>query len=121
MAVAFPIAVLVGATSMTFMTTATAIVQLRADPQMRGRVLALQSMVFLGSTPIGAPILGAICDEWGPRAGVLVGAVAAFAAAAWGTVAVRARTQGCRARSRHDLARELEHARWRAPTPAPPG
>ena len=89
LAIAFPLAVLIGATSMTFMTSSTAIVQLRSDPQMRGRVLALQSMVFLGSTPIGGPILGAICDVWGARAGVLVGAVAAFAAAVWGVYAVR--------------------------------
>jgi MFS family permease len=89
LAVAFSLAVLVGAASMTFMTSSTAIVQLRADPQMRGRVLALQSMVFLGSTPIGGPILGAVCDAWGARAGVLVGAAGAFAAAAWGYVATR--------------------------------
>ena len=89
LAIAFPLAVLIGAASMTFMTSSTAIVQLRADPQMRGRVLALQSMVFLGSTPIGGPILGAVCDAWGARAGVLVGAIAAFAAAAWGFVAAR--------------------------------
>ena len=99
LAIAFPLAVLVGATSMTFMTSATAIVQLRAEPQMRGRVLALQSMVFLGSTPIGGPILGAVCDEWGPRAGVLVGAVAAFAAAAWGAVAIRRGLRSTRAQS----------------------
>jgi MFS family permease len=120
LAVAFPIAVLVGATSMTFMTTATAIVQLRADPQMRGRVLALQSMVFLGSTPIGAPVLGAVCDEWGPRAGVLVGAVAAFAAAAWGTVAVRRGIKDPGAQPPRSGARDRARS-WRAPTPAPPG
>ena len=44
--------------SIAFMTTSTAIVQLRSDPSMRGRVLALQAIVFLGSTPIGGPILG---------------------------------------------------------------
>ena len=120
LAIAFPIAVLVGATSMTFMTSATAIVQLRADPQMRGRVLALQSMVFLGSTPIGAPILGAVCDEWGPRAGVLVGAVAAFAAAAWGAVAIRRAISDPGARPPRSGARHRARS-WRAPTPAPPG
>ena len=42
----------------------------RADPvgpEMRGRVLALQAMVFLGSTPIGGPILGWICEQFGAR------------------------------------------------------
>ena len=86
---AFGAAVLVGISSMVFMTSATSIMQLRSDPTMRGRVLALQSIVFLGSTPIGGPILGAICDEWGARAGLLVGGVAAFFAALWGWYAWR--------------------------------
>jgi MFS family permease len=84
LAVAYPVSLLVGFTSIAFMTTATSIVQLRADPSMRGRVLALQAMVFLGSTPIGGPILGAICDAWGARSGLLVGAAAALGASAWG-------------------------------------
>jgi MFS family permease len=86
---AFPIVILVGLTSIAFMTTSTAIVQLRADPVMRGRVLALQAMVFLGSTPIGGPILGAVCDAFGARAGVGIGAVAALGAAAWGAFMLR--------------------------------
>ena len=45
--------------------TSTAIVQIRADPSMRGRVLALQAIVFLGSTPIGGPIVGVISQRYG--------------------------------------------------------
>ena len=45
---AYPIGMIVGISSITFMTTSTAIMQLRADPSMRGRVLALQAIVFLG-------------------------------------------------------------------------
>ena len=71
------------------MITSTAIVQVRSDPSMRGRVLALQAMVFLGSTPIGGPLLGAICDQWGARVGLLVGAAGCAAAAAWGLRVVR--------------------------------
>ena len=56
---------------------------------MRGRVLALQAIVFLGSTPIGGPLLGAVCDWFSPRAGILVGAIACLAAAAWGSYAIR--------------------------------
>ena len=52
---AFPIALFVGLTSVAFITTSTAIVQVKADPAMRGRVLALQGMVLIGSTPIGGP------------------------------------------------------------------
>jgi MFS family permease len=86
---AFPMAVLVGFTGVAFMTTSTAIMQLRASPSMRGRVLALQAMVFLGSTPIGGPILGWLCDATSPRVGLLVGGVATLAAAAWGLANAR--------------------------------
>ncbi|MCU1380386.1 MAG: arabinose efflux permease family protein [Acidimicrobiales bacterium] len=89
LASAYPIVIVVGLTSIAFMTTSTAIVQLRADPAMRGRVLALQAMVFLGSTPIGGPILGVICDAFGARAGVAVGGAAALGAAAWGAYMLR--------------------------------
>lgn len=84
LAAAFPAGILLGLASITFMTTSTAIVQLLAGPAYRGRVLAIQSMVFLGSTPIGGPIVGWITDAWGPRVGLLVGAVACAAAAAYG-------------------------------------
>jgi MFS family permease len=83
----FPLGVVVGCFSIAFMTASTAIVQVRSAPEMRGRVLALQAIVFLGSTPIGGPILGAICDWWGARAGIVVGGLAAVGAAAWGHVA----------------------------------
>lgn len=87
--IAFPIGLAVGWTSIAFMTASTAIVQLRADPAMRGRVLALQAIVFLGSTPIGGPLLGAICDAYGARAGLVVGGVAALGAAGFGSFAMR--------------------------------
>ncbi len=77
-----------GVASMVFMTPSTAIVQLRSDPTMRGRVLALQSIVFLGSTPIGGPILGWVCDAWGARAGLVIGGVSCFVAVAWGLYAL---------------------------------
>lgn len=88
---AFPVAVLLGVASIAFMTTSTAIVQMRAAPEFRGRVLALQSVVFLGSTPIGGPIVGWVADTFGARAGVLLGGVACLVAAAW---AHRALTRG---------------------------
>jgi MFS family permease len=84
LAVAFPVAIALGVTSVGFLTASTAIVQLLADPAYRGRVLALQAMVFLGSTPIGGPIVGWISDLAGPRAGVAVGGLACLAAALYG-------------------------------------
>jgi MFS family permease len=89
LAFAFPVALFVGLASIGFLTASTAIVQVRAAPEMRGRVLALQAMVFLGSTPIGGPILGAVCEAWGARAGLLVGGAACFVAAAIGSLAVK--------------------------------
>jgi MFS family permease len=56
---------------------------------MRGRVLALQSMVFLGSTPLGGPLLGWVSDAWGARVAIAVGAVAAIGAGAFGLYARR--------------------------------
>ena len=86
---AFPLGFVLGMTSIGFLTASTAIVQTEAAPEMRGRVLALQAMVFLGSTPIGGPIVGAIAEYVGPRWAVAVGGVAALGAAAWGTLALR--------------------------------
>lgn len=63
-----------GLMSLTAMTTANAAVQLATDPGMRGRVLALYMAVFLGGTPIGAPIIGWVGDAFGPRATLLIGA-----------------------------------------------
>ena len=88
---AFPVALMVGLTSVAFMTAATAIVQVRADPAMRGRVLALQGMVLIGSTPIGGPVLGAVSDALGPRSALIIGGLGAFAAAAYGRSADRRR------------------------------
>ncbi|HVW35627.1 MAG TPA: MFS transporter [Acidimicrobiia bacterium] len=86
---AFLIGYLVGLGSIMFMTAATSITQLAAHPSMRGRVLALQAIVFLGSTPIGGPIVGAICERWGARYGLAIGGIATLVAAGIGLVTVR--------------------------------
>ena len=86
---AFPLGFAVGVTSISFMTASTAIVQMRAEPSMRGRVLALQAILFLGSTPIGGPVLGVVSDLWGARAGLVVGGLAGIGAALWGRWAFR--------------------------------
>ena len=91
---AFPVGLLVGFASITFLTTSTAIVQLRSDPSMRGRVLALQAMVFLGSTPIGGPIVGFVSEELGARWAIALGAAAALGAGLWGLRAAEQVTAG---------------------------
>jgi MFS family permease len=67
-----------GAVSVTFAASVNSSLQLAVDPAMRGRVMALYSVVFLGSTPIGAPLVGWLAEAQGPRAGLLVGAAAAL-------------------------------------------
>jgi MFS family permease len=66
-----------GFCAMSFMITANTMLQLNAAPQARGRVMALYGVVFLGSTPIGAPIVGVLGEHLGPRVDfILTGAVA---------------------------------------------
>jgi hypothetical protein len=89
LAAAFPVAALVGATSVAYMTAMTAIVQIRSDPHMIGRVLALQTVLLIGTTPIGGPILGAVADASGARVPVLIGGVAALLAAGFGALVTR--------------------------------
>jgi MFS family permease len=86
---AYPLGILVGITSIGFLTASTAIVQTEASPAMRGRVLALQAMVFLGSTPIGGPIVGWVAEHVGPRWSVALGGAAGVGAAIYGTLAGR--------------------------------
>ena len=70
-----------GAVSVTFAAGVNSTLQLAADPLLRGRVMALYSVVFLGSTPIGAPLVGWLAEVAGPRAGLVLGGVAALLAA----------------------------------------
>jgi MFS family permease len=70
--------VALGAVSVTFAASVNSALQLAVDPAMRGRVMALYSVVFLGSTPIGAPLIGWLAETAGPRAGLAVGGVAAL-------------------------------------------
>jgi MFS family permease len=84
--------VALGVTNITFMAAANTTCQLTSVPEMRGRVMALYGLVFLGSTPIGGPIVGWISQEWGPRYGLAVGGVATVVAgAAMGWVLLRRR------------------------------
>ncbi|QNF94606.1 MFS transporter [Janibacter sp. YB324] len=65
-----------GLTALTAMTTANAMVQMRTDPMMRGRVMALYMAIFFGGTPLGAPIIGWVGDVLGPRWTIGIGAAA---------------------------------------------
>lgn len=73
--------ILVGFTSITLLTTANGTVQTTTTPVMRGRVMALYLAIFVGGTPIGAPIIGAIANGFGPRAAIVVGGASGILAA----------------------------------------
>lgn len=62
--------VLVGTSLIVFIATANSMLQLTAERTMRGRVMAIYGLVFLGSTPVGGPLLGWICQHWDARAGL---------------------------------------------------
>ncbi|GEL17995.1 MFS transporter [Pseudonocardia asaccharolytica DSM 44247 = NBRC 16224] len=65
--------VLVGFAALLFTTAANATVQLSVEPSMRGRVMGLYMLLFLGSTPLGAPLLGLVAEHWGGRAPLILG------------------------------------------------
>jgi MFS family permease len=70
--------VALGTVSVTFAASVNSSLQLAVEPALRGRVMALYSVVFLGSTPIGAPLVGWLAEIQGPRSGLVLGAVAAL-------------------------------------------
>jgi MFS family permease len=69
-----------GAASISFVATNNATLQLRADHAMRGRVMSLNAIAFLGSTPIGAPLLGYVSDASNPRVALVLGGAATLLA-----------------------------------------
>jgi len=86
-----------GAFSMVFIATANSALQLTSRHEMRGRVMALYALVFLGSTPIGGPLIGWISQQCGARAGLFLGGAVSLVAAgvaAWGLPRERVRASG---------------------------
>ena len=70
-----------GAAAFAFVTLASTTLQLHSAPSYRGRIMALWVFVFIGTTPIGSVITGAISSVGGPRAALLTGAGACLVAA----------------------------------------
>lgn len=86
---ALPAAVAVGVFSVSYNTANSALAQLRADRAMIGRVVSLQTVLQIGTTPLGGPLLGYVADVAGARMPVFIGSAAALAAAVFGLVAAR--------------------------------
>ncbi|MCU1484488.1 MAG: transporter [Actinomycetia bacterium] len=89
--VILPLLVFTGALNITFFAASNTLLQLQAAPEMRGRVLAVRVFAVMGTTPIGAPIIGWVCAEWGGRWGLAVGGVATLAGGAWLLLDMRGR------------------------------
>jgi MFS family permease len=83
--------VVVGVAAQTFTTTANGAMQISTDAEMRGRVMAIFMATALGTTPVGAPIVGWVSDTFGPRFGLAVGAAGGAAAALVALVYARKR------------------------------
>ncbi|MFI1620569.1 MFS transporter [Streptomyces lydicus] len=104
----------IGMVGLTINVTANSSVQMATDPLMRGRVMSLFMMVFMGGTPLGAPVVGWVTDAFGARIGFLAGGVISLTAA--GLIGlVLARVGGLRLKI--DLRRGHQHLRFvpRAP------
>jgi MFS family permease len=76
--------VITGFCVVTTLTTANGYVQTTTDPALRGRVIALYMAILLGGTPVGAPVVGAVAADFGPRTAIALAALVAFAACAVG-------------------------------------
>jgi len=87
-----PVIAIMGLVNLMFQAMANAYVQLAVEPQMRGRVMGLYMLVFVGGTPIGAPLIGSVTSHFGARAGMITcGVIPAVAAVAVGVALARAR------------------------------
>lgn len=86
LALEVPIVALLGASAVSFAAAINSSLQLAVEPAMRGRVMALYSVVFLGSTPIGGPLAGWLAEAYDPRAALLLASSAGLAAAWAGRV-----------------------------------
>jgi MFS family permease len=89
LAIGFVAMAVTGFAAICFMATGNATLQLEATPSMRGRVLSLWAVGFMGSTPVGGPLVGWIVQVAGARSGLAVGGVSCLVAAAIGRVAMR--------------------------------
>ncbi len=90
LALEIPVLALLGAAAVSFAAAINSSLQLAVEPAMRGRVMALYSIVFLGSTPIGGPLAGWLSQAYDPRVALLLAAVAGLSAA-WAARASYAR------------------------------
>ncbi|MGI8881889.1 MAG: MFS transporter [Jatrophihabitans sp.] len=100
-----------GLAMLTFSTAANTSVQLGVDPTMRGRVMALYLMCFMGGTPIGAPVIGWTANHFGPRWGMVGGGVLSLLAAAGVALVIARRRDLGGAELVHRVERGIQRSR----------
>ena len=109
----------IGATTLLLLTSANATVQTAADDGIRGRVMGMYLLVFIGSAAIGGPLLGAADEHLGPRFGMLLsGAVPAIATVFVGAKIARIMPNGG---ANFDTAVSTSHRNRIGPRPMPNG
>lgn len=101
----------IGAATITFIATANTTLQLTSTDEMRGRVMALHGLVFLGSTPIGAPVIGWISQTWGARIGMGIGGAISLTVALLAMLVIK----------REEIVGRLRDRRWIKPGGLPDG
>jgi MFS family permease len=109
--------VAVGFVNIVFNTIGRTVLLLGSDPGMHGRVLALHGLVFLGSTPLGGPLLGWICEAYGARAGFVVAGAGALVTGG----ALLPRLRALRAGADVPVGRNGPNEPVTAPGPSPQG
>jgi MFS family permease len=82
-----------GACSIAFVSSANSTLQLNSGQQMRGRVMSLYSTAFLGTTPIGAPLVGLLIAGTNPRIGIFLGAFLTLLTGLWLVFMLRAKNR----------------------------
>lgn len=101
----------IGAATITFIATANSTLQLTSTDGMRGRVMALHGLVFLGSTPIGAPLIGWISESFGARAGMGIGGAISLFVSLLAMLVIK----------REEIVGRLRDRRWIKPGGLPDG
>lgn len=79
----------VGISSISFISLSNSMLQIESSSEMRGRVMALWAVGFIGTTPIGGPVIGFIAEHANPRWGIATGGFAALLVSIIGFVAIR--------------------------------
>lgn len=77
---------IIGLATTNYTTKSNSLLQLNSSEEMRGRVLSLWNTVFIGTTPIGGPIIGYVSENFSPRGGFLLGALAGLAITVYGSL-----------------------------------